>query len=111
MRWSAITAETVQPLCDETLSFDRHRLAEIEAIINDRAYVTNDPKWHLRQALKCSIMRDPGLLRSFLDLVSLTATGAEVFARPGVVDRAIALADPTPPPGPDRAQLLALIGG
>ena len=111
LRWSAITAETVQPLCDETLSFDRHRLAEIEAIIDDRAYVTDDPTWHLGQALECSIMRDPALLRSFLDLVSLTATGAEVFARPGVVDRAVALADPTPPPGPDRAQLLALIGG
>jgi hypothetical protein len=55
-------------------------------------------------------MRDPDLLRGFIDVVSLLDTGVGVMSRPGIAEKAIALADPTPLPGPDRAELLALVG-
>ena len=94
----------------DTLAFDRHRLAEIEATIEGRPYETDDPGWALGNALAASIMRDPDLLRGFIEVVSLLDTGADVLSRPGIAERAIALADPTPLPGPDRAELLTLVG-
>ena len=55
-------------------------------------------------------MKDPDLLRGFIDVVSLLDRGVNVLSRPGLAERALALADPTPLPGPDRAELLALVG-
>ncbi|MEY2521752.1 MAG: hypothetical protein QOJ66_317, partial [Ilumatobacteraceae bacterium] len=73
-------------------------------------YETDDPGWALGQALAASIMRDPDLLRGFIEIALLFDTGVGVMSRPGIAERAIALADPTPLPGLDRAQLLALVG-
>ena len=108
--WSEVTAEHVEPLFADTLAFDRHRLAEIEAEIGGRPYETEDPGWLLGTALARSVMKDPDLFRGFMDIVSLLDRGVDVLSRPGVAERAIALADPTPLPGPDRAGLLSLVG-
>jgi hypothetical protein len=110
LRWDELTNERVEPLFADTLAFDRHRLAEIEAIIGGRRYETEDPAWLLGQALEASIMKDPDLFRGFLGIVSLLERGVDVLSRPGAAERALALADPTPPPGPDRAELLSLVG-
>jgi 2-polyprenyl-6-methoxyphenol hydroxylase-like FAD-dependent oxidoreductase len=110
LRWGDLTAEHVEPLFADTLAFDRHRLAEIEAAIAGRPYETDDPGWAKGQALAASIMAGPDLLRGFIEVASLLDTGAGVLSRPGLAERALALADPTPLPGPDRAQLLALVG-
>ena len=55
-------------------------------------------------------MNGPDLLRGFIEVALLLDTGADVLSRPGLAERAVALADPTPLPGPDRTQLLALVG-
>jgi len=110
IRWHQLTIETVEPLFVDTLEFDRHRLAEIEAVIDGRPYETDDPGWALGNALAASIMHDPDLLRGFMEVVSLLDTGVGVMSRPGIAERAIALADPTPLPGLDRADLLSLVG-
>ena len=52
---------------------------------------------------------DPGVLRGFIEVASLLELAVDVLARPGVAERAVALADPAPPPGPDRAELLTLV--
>ena len=109
-RWSEVTADHVEPHFSDTLVFDRHRLAEIEAVIEGRPYETDDPGWLLGRALEQSAMKDPDLFRGFMDIVSLLDRGVDVLSRPGVAERAIALADPTPLPGPDRAGLLSLVG-
>jgi 2-polyprenyl-6-methoxyphenol hydroxylase-like FAD-dependent oxidoreductase len=109
-RWAALTDERVEPYFADTLAFDRHRLAEIDCIVDGRRYETEDPGWGLGDALASSAGKDPELLRGFLDIVGLNARGLDVLSRPGVAERAIALADPAPPPGPDRAELLALVG-
>jgi 2-polyprenyl-6-methoxyphenol hydroxylase-like FAD-dependent oxidoreductase len=110
LRWHDLTTEHVEPLFADTLTFDRHRLAEVEAVIEGRPYETDDPGWAQGQALAASIMAGPDLLRGFIEVASLLDTGAGVLARPGLAERALALADPTPLPGPDRTQLLALVG-
>ena len=110
VRWSEVTAETVQPLFHDTLNFDRHRLAEIEAAMNGHDYETTDPAWLLGKALETAMFHDPDLLRGFIDIASLTTRGVDVMSRPGMAEKALAQADPTPPPGPDRGELLALIG-
>ena len=110
IRWHELTTESVEPLFVDTLVFDRHRLAEIEATIEGRPYETDDPGWALGNALAASIMRDPDLLRGFMEVVSLLDTGVGVMSRPGIAERAIALADATPLPGLDRAELLTLVG-
>jgi 2-polyprenyl-6-methoxyphenol hydroxylase-like FAD-dependent oxidoreductase len=110
LRWHDLTTERVEPLFADTLAFDRHRLAEIDAVIEGRTYETDDPGWALGNALAASIMNDPDLLRAFIEVALLLDTGAGVLSRPGIAERAIALADPTPLPGPNRAELLALVG-
>ena len=110
LRWHDLTNEKVEPLFADTLKFDRHRLAEVEAAIEGRAYETDDPEWAQGRALAASIMAGPDLLRGFIEVALLLDTSANVLARPGLAERAVALADPTPLPGPDRAQLLALVG-
>jgi hypothetical protein len=55
-------------------------------------------------------MHDPDLLRGYIDIVSLLDSRVNVMSRPGLAERALALADPTPLPGPNRAELLALVG-
>ena len=110
LRWHELTAESVEPMFVDTLAFDRHRLAEIDATIEGRTYETDDPGWALTNALATSIMADADLLRGFMEVVSLLDTGVAVLSRPGIAERAIALADPTPLPGPDRAELLTLVG-
>jgi hypothetical protein len=110
LRWDELTRERVEPLFADTLSFDRHRLAEVEAAIEGRPYETEDPAWLLTNALATSVMKDPDLLRGFIEVAMLLERGVDVLSRSGLAERAIALADPTPLPGPDRDELLSLVG-
>jgi flavin-dependent dehydrogenase len=109
-QWAALTDERVEGFVADTIAYDRHRLAEIEAVVDGRAYETDDPGWGLGKALEASALRDPELLRGFFDVAAVNARGVDVLSRPGLAEKAITLADPTPPPGPDRAELLALVG-
>jgi flavin-dependent dehydrogenase len=113
MRWDEVTAEVVEPFYRDTLAFDRHRLAEIDAQIAGVPYETEDPGWLLGQALARASGKDPDLLRAFADIVSLHERGVDVMARPGIADKAIALGgrDDTPPLGPNRQELLAIVSG
>ena len=98
--WHDATAETVEPYFRDTLAFDRHRLAEIDAQIAGVPYETDDPAWLLGQALANAAAKDPELLRGYLEIVSLLARGVDVLARPGVAERALELgAEGEPFPG------------
>jgi flavin-dependent dehydrogenase len=108
--WYEATTEAVEPYFRDTLTFDRHRLAEIDAQIAGVPYETDDPAWLLGQALANAARKDPELLRGYLEIVSLLARGVDVLARPGVAERALELgAAGEPFPGPTRAELLALV--
>ncbi len=110
--WHESTTEAVEPYFRDTLAFDRHRLAEIDAQIAGVAYETDDPAWLLGQALANAAAKDPELLRGYLEIVSLLDRGVDVLSRPGVAERALELgAEGEPFPGPARAELLALVAG
>ncbi|MEO8696369.1 MAG: FAD-dependent oxidoreductase [Acidimicrobiales bacterium] len=110
-RWAEVTETTVEPFYRDTLSFDRHRLAEIDAQIAGQPYVTDDQSWIVGQAITNGSGHDPDLLRAAIDLANLLAPPPEVLARPAVAT-AIApfVGRPTDlPPGPSRADFLGLL--
>ena len=61
--WYETTGSVVTPFVRDTLDFDRHRLAEIDAQIAGVPYETDDPGWNLGQKLRAGAASDPDLLR------------------------------------------------
>jgi 2-polyprenyl-6-methoxyphenol hydroxylase-like FAD-dependent oxidoreductase len=111
IRFDELTQASVERLYRSTLSFDRHRLAEIEADISG-VREREDEEWAITKALAAAAPQDPEILRGLLDIMSVLATPDAVLARPRVFDRVIALgadAPRYPLPGPNRAQLLAAL--
>ncbi|HUP75215.1 MAG TPA: FAD-dependent oxidoreductase [Acidimicrobiales bacterium] len=110
-RWADFTTTIVAPFVRDTLSFDRHRLAQIDAQIAGHPYVTDDQSWIMGQAIANGAGHHPELLRGAVDLANLLASPAEVFTRPGV-EGALAPFIGRPadlPPGPSRAEFLGLL--
>jgi flavin-dependent dehydrogenase len=110
-KWNEATETELGPWVSDTIDFDRHRLAEIDAQIAGVPYETDDPAWKLGAALRSGSVGDPDLLRAFISVAGVLARGVEVFAWPGILDKVLALGEPEPPPGPTREELLAIVGG
>ena len=92
---------------------DHHRLAEMQADAEGTRYEPEDPAWAGVRAMGAASFADPDVFRARLDVVNLLASPTEVMARPGVAERVMTLSAGAPRyanPGPDRAELLALIG-
>jgi 2-polyprenyl-6-methoxyphenol hydroxylase-like FAD-dependent oxidoreductase len=109
LRFEERAAREVEPWYRDTLQFDRHRLAEIEADMAGRTYTSDEPSWSLGRALAASVQHDPDLLRSYLEIVTVQTRGVEVLARPGIAQKALRLATYETLPGPDRTGLEAII--
>jgi len=110
----AATAETVEPWYRATLATDRHRLGEIEADLRGTTYDPPDPAYQLEKSLDTAIDRDPDCLRAIFDIRFVLQTPAQVFARPGLRDKTLALGSDwrdEPQFGPTRKQILALVSG
>jgi 2-polyprenyl-6-methoxyphenol hydroxylase-like FAD-dependent oxidoreductase len=108
------TAETVEPWYRDTLASDRHRLAEIDALIGGGEYRPRDPGWEIGQALANAAFKDPDCLRGFVSVAMVLSRAADVTARPGLLDKVIALGAgwrDEPLPGPDRGELLSIVAG
>jgi flavin-dependent dehydrogenase len=108
------TARTVEPLYRATHFVDTHRLAEIDGDVTGVPYEPGDPRWIGAKALYAAALRDPEVLRAYVAVASFLETPDEVFARPGLRDRVLALgvsAPRYPLPGPDRAELLSALPG
>jgi 2-polyprenyl-6-methoxyphenol hydroxylase-like FAD-dependent oxidoreductase len=107
--WYATTDWVVTPFVRETLDFDRHRLAEIDAQIRGERYETDDPGWNLGQKLRAAAATDPELLRAAMSVMSLLDRGADVMRQNGILDKVLAADSSGGFPGPGRAQLLDLV--
>jgi flavin-dependent dehydrogenase len=108
------TAETVEPWYRDTLAADRHRLAEIDALIGGGEYRPADPGWEMGQALAAAAFKDPDCLRGFVSVAMVLSRPADVAARPGLLDKVIALGGgwrDEPIPAPDRAELMSIVAG
>jgi 2-polyprenyl-6-methoxyphenol hydroxylase-like FAD-dependent oxidoreductase len=110
-RWAEVTAATVEPLYRATLSFDRHRLAEIDAQIAGQPYTTDDAAWIAGQAMAIGSGNDPELLRAAVSLAHVLVSPDEVFARPDIQDALAAFTGRAAelPPGPSRPEFLQLL--
>jgi 2-polyprenyl-6-methoxyphenol hydroxylase-like FAD-dependent oxidoreductase len=111
LAWDDMTRERVAPFVRETLHFDRHRLAEIEAHREGHPYETDDEEWLLGEAFAAASGLDPDVFRSFLETIALYDSRAGVLARPGLADRVreLAGAPADPLPGPSHAELTTLL--
>ena len=109
-QWSAASASQVEPFVTDTLNFDRHRRAQIEAEIRGDSYETDDPAWNLGRALIAAAPHDPELLRGALSVGGLLARGVDVIGQPGIMDAIVRVGDVPPLPGPSRSELMDVIG-
>ena len=108
------TARVVEPWYRTTLSFDRHRLAEMAAQIEGDRYEPDDPTWSVSKALEKAAGVDGAALRAFADIATVQQLPEEVFARPGLLDTVLEKGagwENDTPPGPTRDELLAIIQG
>jgi 2-polyprenyl-6-methoxyphenol hydroxylase-like FAD-dependent oxidoreductase len=108
--WEADTAEHVLPWYDETVGADRDRLLEIEALRAGREPTGLDSP---TAGLLAAARLDPDMFRAMLEWRGCLALPRDILARPGLAERIAELTDgvaPPPLPGPDREQLLALVG-
>jgi hypothetical protein len=109
-RWNDVSETVVKPYVMDTLTFDRHRVGQMDAQIAGYEYTTDDPAWAIGMALASGARTDPDLLRAHLSVVSVLARGADVARWPGIAEKVFA-AKPVPPlPGPTRSELLELVG-
>jgi flavin-dependent dehydrogenase len=108
------TAEIVEPWYRDTVAADRHRLAEIDALIGGGDYRPRDPGWEIGQAFANAAFKDPDCLRGFVATAMLLSRAVDVTARAGLLDKVIALGSgwrDEPIPAPSRDQLLSIVAG
>jgi hypothetical protein len=109
-KWHGVTLATAEPWYRSTLAFDEGRLAEVDALLEERQ-LEPTPAFEIGKALGVAAGKDPEMLRALLDLAGVLALPEEVFGRPGVLERAIELGSgwrDEQLPGPSRDELLTL---
>jgi 2-polyprenyl-6-methoxyphenol hydroxylase-like FAD-dependent oxidoreductase len=111
--WDDMTERELAPWYRATVATDRARLAEIEALRNGlEPPGPSSFEAGLEQALFRTMVLDPDLLRAGFEMIGCLALPDEVFARAGVMDRVVKLAEehpPSPIPGPTREDVLRVI--
>ena len=112
MRWSELTdrdrrAVLRRDACRSTVTASPRSKRTIEG----RPYECDDADWVLGQALASSIMQGSGpASRLHRRGHAARSPGERARSTRASPSEAVALADSTPPPGPDRAELLSLVG-
>ena len=109
MAFEARRAAEVDPYLRDTLHTSPHRLAQLEAHAAGVAYEPDDPAWRIGAKLQAAAPTDPELLRGALDVGGLLARGEDVVRSRH--RRPPRRRPRTPPfPGPDRDEVLAIVG-
>lgn len=106
------TVADLKPYHDATTRMDTSRSAEMK-IYADGGTPDPTPEERIAAVVRNHAMTDPAMARLFSEVMSCTALADELLARPGVFERIIELGEgpqPMLPAGPDRAQLLELVG-
>jgi 2-polyprenyl-6-methoxyphenol hydroxylase-like FAD-dependent oxidoreductase len=112
LRFAAETDATVSPYVDSTLSFDRHRLAEIEADVAGVPYEPADQNWAMTRALWAGGRADPVLARALATIGGVQATPAQLLSDPALGRRVAGfLGRSYYAPGADRTELLDAVRG
>jgi 2-polyprenyl-6-methoxyphenol hydroxylase-like FAD-dependent oxidoreductase len=110
--WAQSTDTMAEPWYRATLSYDRHRLAEIRAEMAGEAYRPDGHDWDVLQSLQFASGSDPDCLRAVLSIFGLLRPIDEVLADPGLLDKAMAVGGgwrDAPLFGPSRNELLSIV--
>jgi 2-polyprenyl-6-methoxyphenol hydroxylase-like FAD-dependent oxidoreductase len=112
--WDAVTEAELTPWYRATVTVDRARHTQIEALITGRpapAPPENDPAAAVQRAFPVAMAYDADVFRAFVEIVTVQSLPSAVMARPGMIDRIMAAAErgPLPIPGPNRDELLGLV--
>jgi 2-polyprenyl-6-methoxyphenol hydroxylase-like FAD-dependent oxidoreductase len=110
-QWHDATMRTAEPWYRATLAFDEARLAEVDALLEGRAFEPT-PDVEVSKALQVAAGKDPEVLRALLEVVNALTIPEEVLARPGLFERVIELGSgwrDEQLPGPSREELVALV--
>ena len=109
--WDEATRASVTPWYDATVSGDRHRLAEITALLAGGGYAPEDPGFEIGKALVSAAGQDPDCVRALLRVAGVQQLPGDAVAAEGVFDKVIALGAgwrDDPPLGPTRDELVAM---
>jgi 2-polyprenyl-6-methoxyphenol hydroxylase-like FAD-dependent oxidoreductase len=108
-----LTEREHTPWYRATVAVDRARIAEMEAIRNGlEPPGPANFEAGLGPALDAAAPHDADVFRAMLEIVGCHTLPSEVFARPGMVERVVELAEEHPPvvwPAPSREELLQLV--
>jgi 2-polyprenyl-6-methoxyphenol hydroxylase-like FAD-dependent oxidoreductase len=110
--WAQATAASVEPWYRATLLFDRHRLAEIDAVMRGETYAPEGPEWDVIQGLGFAAGQDGDCLRALLSIFGLKGTPDDALSAPGVFDKVVTVGAgwrDAPPLGPSRGELLSIV--
>jgi 2-polyprenyl-6-methoxyphenol hydroxylase-like FAD-dependent oxidoreductase len=108
LAWDAATEEHVTPFFRNQVEADTLRIGEMHA----HQHGEPPPVDERRVRFASAAMKDPDVFRGMMDMVFCLAFPEQVMARPGIAEKVAALGTLDPPPlmGPNRAELLELIG-
>jgi 2-polyprenyl-6-methoxyphenol hydroxylase-like FAD-dependent oxidoreductase len=109
--WFERTATQMEPWFRSTRSYDRLRLAEIQAIVDGTPFVPTDDVWNTNRSMELLSLAEPDLLRANLDVGMVLRRSDEAANDPELrklVDQHAGEEAP-PGPGPSRSDLLAAI--
>jgi len=106
--WDRETEARVAPFYWTQIAADRVRIAEMDALRRGDEPAPRDPD---ELAVAAATVLDPQVFRGVLEIALCLALPAEVFARPGFMERvrAVGTVRPMTIPGPDRGALLELL--
>jgi 2-polyprenyl-6-methoxyphenol hydroxylase-like FAD-dependent oxidoreductase len=111
-RFAGATQTELQPWYESTVTLDRARMAEIDALRNG---ATPPPPEHVAgrigRALPAAMSLDADIFRAGVEIIACLALPRDVFARPGLAQRVLETAAGASPVsfGPDRKELLTLL--
>jgi flavin-dependent dehydrogenase len=113
LAWQEETDRHLSPWYDATVALDQARLEEMEAHRAGTPYEPTDPVGQISTAMRAGRDRDPEVYRMYLELQACLATAEDVLARDGAFEAIVAASaeGPIDPGGPDRTELLSLVGG
>jgi hypothetical protein len=114
LAWERVTRDSAAPWHESTVEFDRIRGPEVEACrlgLPD-PHDPHDPTVARSRAFDSARHYDAQVLHWYGEISSCNTLPKEVTARPGLLERVLEVAGQHPPyrtPGPDRAELEALL--
>jgi 2-polyprenyl-6-methoxyphenol hydroxylase-like FAD-dependent oxidoreductase len=111
--WWETTHDQMEPWYRTTHNYDRHRLAEMDAISRGAPFTPTNQEWNRTRSLRSRILESGEFLRANVEIAMALRRADEVLDDPGLrehLDECAPAESPRHAPRPTRAELLATLG-